>query len=158
VLLVHGQPSAEVKRHAHRASGIIFVSYRDPKHGHEAFAHHRMEASPILAYHVLGKRVKREQQAVQGIEIQTRPMGRRGNHRTAKHGDRLTLGLASRRRGAAGRRWRRKWLPTGRAERCRQRHVLATVDTKLPQSGATRRAENRALVINVLACSTEPHY
>jgi hypothetical protein len=60
-LLAHGQTSAEFERHAHRPPRIVFVSHRDPKHGHEALAHHRMEPPPVLAHHVLGKSMECEQ-------------------------------------------------------------------------------------------------
>jgi hypothetical protein len=141
----------EVERRTYRPPGIVFVRRRDAKHGHKALPHHEMEPSPILAHHVLSQRMEFQEQAVQGIQIKTRSLGRFCGHRTAEHCDGFALGLvAGRRRCRAGRRWRRKRLPTGRAECSRQRHVLATVDTKLPQSDATRRAENRALVIRVL--------
>jgi len=52
---------AEFERHAHRPPGIVFVRYRHSEHGQEALAHHRMEASPILPYHVLGQGVEGEQ-------------------------------------------------------------------------------------------------
>ena len=50
-----GQTPAEFKRHVHRAPGIVFVSHRDPKHSHEALAHHGMKPPSILAHYVLGE-------------------------------------------------------------------------------------------------------
>ncbi len=156
-LLVCGQTPSQFERHAYCPPGIVFVSDRDPEHGHEARAHHRMEPPSILTYHVLGQGMECEKQTVQDIEIDTRSMRRCCGHRTAEYGDRLTLGLARRCRDRAGRRWRHQRLPTGSAEHCWQRHVLATVDTKLPQTSATRRAEDRGLVIGVLAGDAESY-
>jgi hypothetical protein len=85
VLLTCRQTPAEFECHAHRASGIVFVSHRDPEYGHEALAHHRMELPPILAHYVLGKGVEGEQQTVQGIESNTRPLRRGCSHCTAEH-------------------------------------------------------------------------
>jgi hypothetical protein len=53
-----GQTPAEFKCHVHRPPGIVFMSHRDPEHGHKALPHHRMEPSPILAYHVLSQRME----------------------------------------------------------------------------------------------------
>jgi hypothetical protein len=153
-----GQTPAEFERHLHRPPGIVFVSHRDAEHSYKALAHYRMELPPILAHYILSKGVECKQQAMQGIEINTRPLGCGGSHRTAKYCDRPALGLACRGRSRARRRWRRKRLATGRAEHCRQCHILAAVDTKLPQSGATRRTENRVLFISVLAYDTESSY
>src|SRR5712691_263415 len=87
-LLTCGQTPTEFERHAHRAPGIVFLGHRHPEHGHKALAHHRMESSFILAYHVLGKGVEGEKQAMQGIEINTRSMDRCCGYRTAEHCDR----------------------------------------------------------------------
>jgi hypothetical protein len=103
VLQAGRQTPAEFEGYAHRAPSIVFVSHRDPEHGHKALAHHRMEAPPILAHYIPGQGMEFQQQAVQGIEINTRSMGHCCGHRTAEHCDRLTLGLASRRRSRAGR-------------------------------------------------------
>src|SRR5215470_10709495 len=154
LLLACGQPPPELERHVHRPPGIVFVRRRHAKHRQEALAHHWMEPPPILAYHTLGPRMEVQEQAMQGIEIKRRAVGRGYSHRPTEHGDRLALGLASRCRGRTERRWRRQWLPTGRAEHARAWHDLAAVDTQLLQAGATRRAEHRALVIGVLACGT----
>jgi hypothetical protein len=103
-LLTSRQTPAEFERHAYRPSCIVFVSHWDPEHSHEALAHYGMELPSILAHYFLGQGVEDEQQAVQGIEINTRSMGRGCSHRTAEHCDGLVLGLASRRRSRAGRR------------------------------------------------------
>ena len=95
---VQTKTPAEFEGYAHRAPSIVFVSHRDPEHGHKALAHHRMEAPPILAHYIPGPGMEFQQQAVQGIEINTRSLGQCCGHRTAEHRDRLPLGLASRRR------------------------------------------------------------
>jgi hypothetical protein len=91
---------------------------------------------------------------MQGIEIQRQAVSRGGDYRTTEHGHRLALGLASRWRRRAGRRWRRQGVPTDRAKPGRPGHVLATVGTPLPQASATCRTKRRVRVIGVLAGRT----
>ncbi len=89
--LVCGQTPSQFERHAYCPPGIVFVSDRDPEHGHEAHPNDRMDPPPVLTYHILGQGMECEKQTVQDIEIDTHSMHRTCTHRTAEYGDRFTL-------------------------------------------------------------------